>query len=301
MDISTAKVVAVQLFGRGVLIGRKYSPEILTAVGVVGFISSAVMASKSTLKLEKTFDEAKFEIDMVREQKELQGDKYPDISYKKDLSRAYVAFTIDMARLYGPAITLILGSTACVVGAHGIMQRRNVALVAAYKTIESAFNQYRKHVVEDLGVDKDRQYRFGIKTEEVEDEKGKKKLVTLTDDSPEALGYARYFTPKNDNWDNSSSEINYFFLKMQQNYLNDLLHSRGHVFLNEAYDRLGFERTPAGAVVGWVSVPNGTGDNFIDFGIHNFDGVLAGYDFTHEHNHRIIVDFNVDGVIWDQI
>lgn len=301
MDINTLKAVGTQIFGHGIIVGRKYSPEILTAVGVVGFISSAVMASKSTLNLDKTLDDAKFEIDIVREQKTLQGGTHPDIQYNKDLTRAYVGLTVDLARLYGPAVTLSLGSTACVIGAHGIMQRRNVALVAAYKTIETAFGQYRKRVIEDLGLDKDRDYRFGVKTEEVEDEKGKKSLVRSTTESPEALGYARYFTNKNDNWNNSSSDINFFFLKMQQNYLNDLLHSRGHVFLNEAYDRLGFERTPAGAVVGWVITDDESGDNFVDFGLYNLDGILPDYDFTHMDKTRIMVDFNVDGVIWDKI
>ena len=58
------------------------------------------------------------------------------------------------------------------------------------------------------------------------------------------------------------------FLRAQQNYWNQMLVARGHVFLNEVYDALGIERTQAGSIVGWVISENG--DNFIDFRI--FDG-----------------------------
>ena len=298
MDISTVKTVGTQLLGRGLLVGRKYSPEILTAVGIVGFITSSVMASKSTLKVEKTLDEGKFEIDMIREQKELQGDKYPDIHYKKDLTRAYVGLTVDLARLYGPAVTLTLGSTACVIGAHGIMQKRNVALVAAYKTIETAFGEYRKRVVEDLGVNKDREYRYGTRTDEVEKKNGEKEQVILYGDEREPSGYARYFRDDNPNWANTP-EFNMFFLKQQQNWLNDVLHSRGHVFLNEVYDRLDIPRSQAGAVVGWAVTTDDTGDNFIDFGLDFFDLQVAERNFVSGRKPSILLDFNVNGVIFN--
>jgi hypothetical protein len=65
------------------------------------------------------------------------------------------------------------------------------------------------------------------------------------------------------------------------------------VFLNEIYDSLGFKRTRAGQVVGWVA--NGTGDNFIDFGLFE----AASVDFAQGFEAAIILDFNVDGIIYD--
>ena len=94
------------------------------------------------------------------------------------------------------------------------------------------------------------------------------------------------------------NEANKDFLLRSQSWANDKLRAQGHCFLNEVYDILGFERTAAGAVTGWV-IGNG-GDDFIDFGIE--DGILeANRAFNRGEEPAIWLDFNVDGVILDYI
>lgn len=99
--------------------------------------------------------------------------------------------------------------------------------------------------------------------------------------------YARTFDENNPNW-HSTPEYNRLFLRANQNYANDQLQSRGHIFLNEIYDMLGFARSSAGAVVGWIK--DGAGDNYVDFGFG-----------TSTDDSAIQLDFNVDGVIYDKI
>jgi hypothetical protein len=101
--------------------------------------------------------------------------------------------------------------------------------------------------------------------------------------------HARSFDETNAYWE-KKPEYNLLFLKNTQNYFNDLLNSRGHVFLNEVYDRLGFKRTPAGQVVGWLR--SGKGAGYIDFAIH---------DEQKSSTPSVSLDFNVDGIIYDQI
>jgi len=99
-------------------------------------------------------------------------------------------------------------------------------------------------------------------------------------------------------WQNVN-DYNLVFLRAQQQFANDLLVARGHVFLNDVYDSIGIDRTPAGAVVGWVVSKNG-GDNFVDFGMYNEDSERARA-FVNGDEKSIFLDFNVDGIIYDLI
>ena len=91
------------------------------------------------------------------------------------------------------------------------------------------------------------------------------------------------------------------FLRAQQQYANDKLIAQGHLFLNEVYDMLGLPRTKAGAIVGWVyDDNNAVGDNFVDFGIYDVHRETAR-DFVNGYERSILLDFNVDGVIYDLI
>jgi hypothetical protein len=95
--------------------------------------------------------------------------------------------------------------------------------------------------------------------------------------------YERVFTEGNKNWAHRG-DYNQLFLRVQQDYFNDVLGEQGHVFLNEVYDALGFERTSAGAIMGWFLGADARG--FIDFGLSNPDHFADDGD--------ILVTFNVE-------
>lgn len=289
---------------KGVLLGKKHSPEILLAVGVAGVVTSTVMACKATLKAEEVVEEAKHKFETIKTAKEtVDPETYSDEDYKKDLTIAYVQTAAQFVKLYGPAVVLGTASIACIVGSHSIMRKRNVALVAAYKAVDKSFKDYRQRVIDEFGEDKDRLFKNGIKqektTETVIDENGKKQKVEKVTETVDPNGisqYARFFDEACSQW-SKTPEYNLTFLKCQQNYANDLLKSRGHVFLNEVYDMIGVPRTQAGAIVGWVL---GQGDDYIDFGI--FDGNdESKRDFVNGYERSILLDFNVDGIIYDLI
>lgn len=295
LNPKAVRTVATKTFGRSTVIVKKYSPEILTAVGVVGTVTSAVMASRATLKLEPIIESTRGGIDQV---KDLRTNKeYTEKDYVKDLTYIYAINARDLFKLYAPSITLGMTSIACLLGAHGIMRKRNVALAAAYKTVETSFAEYRKRVVEELGLDKDRDFRAPTeKVERKNKETGKNETVEVVNPN-KISGYAKFFDEGCSQW-KKNPEYNLLFLRCQQNWANDLLQARGHVFLNEVYDMIGVERTQAGSVVGWVLGENG--DNFIDFGIYDSDNAQAR-EFVNGHERSILLDFNVDGVIYDLI
>lgn len=272
-----------RLLGRSALQIQKYSPQILTVAGIAGGVTAAVMGAKATLKLEAVVDHHEKEMEVLAS------------ADQKDIALAKVKYVGNIAKLYAPSVTLGVASVACILAAHGILHKRNVALAAAYKLVEGQFSDYRKRVVEEHGEEKDREYFKGIREVEVKNEETgkvekKKKFDTITGKS----GYARFFDEGSKYWQRVP-EMNLAWLRTQEAYFNQRLQAYGHVFLNEVYDALGIPRTQAGQVVGWVISEDG--DNYIDFDIYNPDNA----NFVNGANIGILLDFNVDGVIYDKI
>ena len=110
--------------------------------------------------------------------------------------------------------------------------------------------------------------------------------------------YARIFDQNSRYWC-KDREGCLTFLKLQEEYTNGILKSRGHIFLNEVYDMLGLPRSKEGQVIGWVyKKDNPIGDNYVDYGLEEL------YDrgvFKDDSEAPIVLDFNVDGMIWNKI
>lgn len=286
---------------------KKHSPEILVVAGVVGGVTSAVMACKATTKAGDIIEDTKSQLDIIHKGMEdgnIRGVEYTKEDGTKDLTIVYTQTVVKFIKLYGPAVALGTVSIVSILAGHNITRKRNLALTAAYATIDNSFKQYRNRVIERFGEELDRELRYDIKAKEVEEtvvnEDGTESTVKTTVNviDPNTISdYSRIFDECNTSW-SKSPEHNLVFLKQQQNYANDLLKSRGHLFLNEVYDMLGFPRTQAGQIVGWVyDEVNPIGDNFVDFGIYNLDSERARA-FVNGYERSILLDFNVDGNVW---
>jgi hypothetical protein len=309
MNLETLTNGLLKLTGKSGLTIKANSPEILLGVGILGILTASVLACKATLRCQEILIEhveLKEQIQKTRE-RAIEGKltvEYSEKDKQKDLAILYTNTGLSFVKLYGPAILLGISSIACILGGHKIMKARNLALVAAYKAVHEGFIAYRKRVIEEHGENIDYMYKNGLKavdivTPEYIDENGKKhkpeKKTVMEMKDPNGLSvYARFFDESCSQW-SKTPEYNLMFLKAQQNYFNDMLKARGHVFLNEVYDALGIPRSGAGAIVGWVI---GKGDDFIDFGL--FDGDRPKVrEFINGNERSIILDFNVDGVIYD--
>ena len=285
----------------------KHSPEILAGVGVVGVVGSLVMACKATTKLSDILEESKEQLDKIKEvaADPAYEEKYSQDDAKKDTTITYVQTAMKVTKLYAPSVILCASSLGCLLASNNILKKRNAALSAAYMTVDKSFKEYRKRVADRFGEEVEKEIRYNIKAEEITkvDEDGNEvtetvKVMNGTDDPNSYSDYARFFDESCAAWQNDA-EYNFTFLKAQQQYANDLLKARGRLFLNEVYRMLGIDETKAGQVVGWVYNPdNPTGDNFVDFGIYNMqrERVRA---FVNGYEPNILLDFNVDGVIWD--
>lgn len=286
---------------------KKHSPEIFVIAGVVGGVTSAVMACKATTKAGDIIEDTKSQLDIIHKGMEdgnIRGVEYTKEDGAKDLTIVYTQTAVKFIKLYGPAVALGTVSIVSILAGHNITRKRNLALTAAYATIDNSFKQYRNRVIERFGEELDRELRYDVKTKEIEEtvvnEDGTESTVKTTVNviDPNTISdYSRIFDEGCASW-SKCPEHNLVFLKQQQNYANDLLKSRGHLFLNEVYDMLGFPRTQAGQIVGWVyDEKNPIGDNFVDFGIYNLDSERARA-FVNGYERSILLDFNVDGNVW---
>ena len=311
MKFNKTEIIATltRTFNRTGLKVKKHSPEILLATGTVGIVASTVMACKATLKVEEIVDEAKEKIDTIHQVSAdpTMAEKYSEEDGKKDLAIVYTQTAVKFIKLYGPSVTIGVASLACMIGSNHILNKRNAALAAAYAAVDKSFKEYRGRVIERFGKQMDRELRYNIKAQEIEettvDANGKETITKKTVDVMDPNSYSQYaivFDDSNEGWDPDPERSKYFLIQ-QQNWANERLKSRGHLFLNEVYDMLGAKRTKAGAQVGWVyDEKNCEGDNFVDFGIFDTNSPKAR-DFVNGIEKVIVLDFNVDGYILDMI
>lgn len=311
---------------------KKHSPEILVVSGIVGMTASAVLACKATTKAGAIIEETKNDmhnlhlvsvaagikcqnedtytnedlkkIDLLTKREETKS--YTKDDLKKDTTIVYAQTAVKFIKLYGPAVLLGVASIASILAGHNVIRKRNVALAAAYATVDKSFKRYRGNVVERFGEEIDKELRYNIKAKEVEktvtDEKGKEKkvkeVINVADNPNQYSDFARIFDEYCIGW-SKDPESNLVFLKQQQNWANEKLQAKGYLFLNEVYEMLGFPITKAGASVGWIyDKDEPVGDNFVDFGIYNLNSQKA-HDFVNGYERSIVLDFNVDGPIID--
>ena len=295
--LSAVKTVVTSKAGRQILLTQKHSPHLLFGAGVVGVVGTVVLASKATLKLDEVLTENERKQAQAHDLVTSDEQGYSAKDYAKDMAQLKIRLIRNVGRLYLPAAALGVVSVGCLTGSHVVLTKRNTALMAAYATVDQSFKDYRKRVVDKYGREVDDELRMEQTTKKTEITDGNGNVAVSEQRAITGYSqYARFFDQLCAPWQ-ATPEHNMLFLKAQQNYANDLLRSRGHVFLNEIYDMIDVPRSKEGAVVGWVK--DGKGDDFIDFGI--FDGSPAGRDFVNGREGAILLDFNVDGVIYNLI
>lgn len=283
----------------------KHSPEILVVAGVAGMVASTVIACKRTTKLNDILEKRAEQLKMIQDSLEddtISEEEYSEQDAKNDVKIITIQTAFQVAKLYAPAVILGAVSIGCIFSSHNILNKRNLALAAAYQAVDKGWKEYRKRIVDKFGEEFEKEIRYGVESSDVEeeytDEKGKKKTKTVTEKTIDITKnpYAKFFDESCPDWE-KNPEYNLMFLQAQERYANDLLRSRGHLFLNEVYDMLGIERTKVGQVIGWkYDTKNSALHNCVDFGIYKPEND-ANRRFINGIENVILLDFNVDGNI----
>lgn len=292
---------------------KKSSPTLFVVAGVIGIGAGIVTACCATTKATKVVEKAKEDLNDIHEviENEAFTEEYTKEDAEKAVTAVYVNTGVKLIKLYAPSVAIAALSIASVIWSNRILKKRNIAIAAAYKAVDTGFKQYQDNVIDRFGEKVHKELKYNIKKKEVEetvtDEDGNetvvKKTIEVVDPAEFYSPYAKIFDELNDNYE-PNPEYNLMFLRAQQAYANDLLRSRGkggRLFLNEVYDMLGFERTKAGQRVGWIyDTEDPIGDGYVDFGIYNINSPSSSR-FLNGYEPAIILDFNVDGDIWEDM
>ena len=136
---------------------KQHSPEILIGAGIVGVVTSTVMACKATTKASEVLEAHKQGVEQIHKVEELiaageiPAEEYSEAQAKKDLTIVYANTAKEFIKLYGPSVVLGVVSIGAIVMSHSILTKRNAALGSALSAVSAGFKEYRSRVVERYG------------------------------------------------------------------------------------------------------------------------------------------------------
>ena len=303
--------------GNSLLLAKKHAPELMIGAGIGGFgltIFETVKATNNTNELIEQRDQHLGMIESTRSA--FTEAEYSTKDYQHDLAIVNRQTKWAIVKTWAPVATRGLASTASILGGFKIVNGRLVATTAAYKVLENRIDHYRSNVIERFGKDVDWELEHSIKAETLEaaerereenrridaENKGRK-IIRKRKKTEYSHVYDGIFDQYSDKWQRYwTPEMALEFVKQKQRELNDMLKINKHVFLNEAYDKLGLPRTSEGAVVGWI-LTHGNPDSFVSLGIDEMpEEEIRQILCTHRNDDiRIKIRTNPDGLIYDLI
>lgn len=141
--------------GKTGIILKAKSPELLIGAGILLVAGGTYLACRATAKAKDVIEARNIEVDEVRyrEAEELekldpecteQEIKVIRKETKSDIFVANVRCAWGITKLYVPAIALEAAGIGCFLASHGIMRKRNAALMAAYEATDKAYKRLKE-------------------------------------------------------------------------------------------------------------------------------------------------------------
>jgi hypothetical protein len=201
------------------------SPGILTGLGIVGTLTTAVLASKASFRAALQIDE---------------DERVHGVS--DDPMQRLKERTLLVWKLYIPAAGCGVLTVVCITTANRVGTRRAAAMAAAYTISEKAYQEYREQVVKKFGEHKERAVRDEVAQKRVNDNPVSDSQIIMTG-TGEVLCYeaytGRYF--------NSSMEI----INKAVNTINFRMNNDGYASLSDFFHEIGLPGTSYSDDIGW--------------------------------------------------
>lgn len=218
----------------------KYSPEILTGIGIAGMITTTVLAVKATPKAMKLIDAKKEEVFNDLDPSEMPGNN----TNPSDLRLTKMEVVKVAWKPYIPVVVTGVASITCLIGASSVNAKRNAALATAYELSKTALTEYKEKVIETVGEKKEKVIREKIAQDHVD-----KNPVSSTEVVVVGNGDVLFMEPICGKTFKSDIEyvrkvINDFNYRMTTGAVE-------YISLSEFYDEFNLKHTGASDVLGW--------------------------------------------------
>jgi len=198
------------------------SPAILTAVAVVGVVTTAVLVGKAAPKAHQDILHA-------------QSEQTDEITLVEKVRLTY--------KHYIPAAVTGASTIACIIGANTVSTKRSAALASAVGLSEYAFKEYREKVVEQLGEKKETKIHDEVMQDVVRRNPVSESSVIVTG------GGRSLFL---DNYTKTYFESDYESVRSAVNDINEQIYGQDYASLNDFFNRLSVPGSVVGDEVGWT-------------------------------------------------
>lgn len=200
----------------------KYSPEILTTLGISSMITSTVLAVKATPKALKIINAKKFD----DKKSELTPKEIVKITWKE----------------YLPSVSFGISGIIFVVLGCRINSKRSAAFATAYAISERTLRTYKDKVIETIGEKKEKVIREKASQEAINNKPPQSNQVIITSKGNTLI------------MDSLSGRYFRSDLETIRKILNDLNRSityQNYISLNEWYYAIGLDGIKSGDDIGW--------------------------------------------------
>lgn len=299
MSITTA-------FHTGMARISKHAPTILSVAASAGVVATGYLAWQAGTR----FEDVEGRDWERRKECQRNADNIPDEEVPKYERMLRIKFILDTAYTVAPAAIVGAATITMIYFSNSISKKRLAAVGAAYTALQTAFDGYKKTMVDTLGKETVEKIvapklpNVGKSAEEILSSDNKSDAADITDaviaSMKDLSPYARIISEESSNCWDTSEDYTSENLQAVQLWANRRLERKGHLFLNEVFDQLGLSRTREGAVVGWIKNSE-NGDGYVSFGDFDSSIYRVPSDDWSRVDSNFILDFNVDGMIWDKI
>lgn len=181
---------------------KRNGSSILTCIGAIGVIATAVSAAKATPKA----------MELLEKSKERKGEELSKLETLQVAAPAYI-----------PTVAVVGTTVACIFGANILNKRQQAALASAYTALSHSYSLYKSKVKEVFGEEGERAVALDMVEERIIDapEKNDKKMRFMDINSLQIF-------------DSTMNDV-----YKAEDYINSTLNKRGFVLLSEFYEALG--------------------------------------------------------------